>query len=104
MENATLCASIIVQTTFAVGLGILAEAALTFIGLGVNPSTPTWGMALNGAIAVAYGIGVILALWGTLVDPFNALGWIAVGLNLLLGSGFAWSQLIQPRTASTSGT
>lgn len=59
---------------------------------------------LNGAIAGAYGIGVILALWGTLVGPFNALGGIAVGLNLLLGSGFAWSQLIQPRTASTSGT
>src|SRR5215211_6244965 len=42
-----MAAPIIVQTTFAVGLGILAEAGLTFIGLGVNPSTPTWGMALN---------------------------------------------------------
>ena len=39
------------------------------------------------------GIGVVLALWGTLFGPFNALGWIAVGLNLFLGSGFAWSQL-----------
>ena len=47
------------------------------------------GRAIARALAVGYGIGVVLALWGTLFGPFNALGWIAVGLNLLLGSGFA---------------
>jgi hypothetical protein len=46
------------------------------------------GRAIARALAVGYGIGVVLALWGTLFGPFNALGWIAVGLNLLLGSGF----------------
>jgi hypothetical protein len=51
------------------------------------------GQAIARALAVGYGIGVVLALWGTLSGPFNALGWIAVGLNLFLGSGFAWSQL-----------
>jgi hypothetical protein len=51
------------------------------------------GLAIARALAVGYGIGVVLALWGTLSGPFNALGWIAVGLNLFLGSGFAWSQL-----------
>jgi hypothetical protein len=51
------------------------------------------GRAIARALAVGYGIGVVLALWGTLSGPFNALGWIAVGLNLFLGSGFAWSQL-----------
>ena len=40
-------APIIVQATFAVGLGILAESGLSFLGLGVNPTTPTWGLALN---------------------------------------------------------
>lgn len=42
-----VAAPIIVQVTFAVALGILAEAGLTFLGLGVNPSTPTWGLLLN---------------------------------------------------------
>jgi hypothetical protein len=51
------------------------------------------GRAIARALAVGYGIGVVLALWGTLSGPFNALGWIAIGLNLFLGSGFAWSQL-----------
>ena len=51
------------------------------------------GLAIARAFTVSYGIGVVLALWGTLAGPFNALGWIAVGLNLLLGAGFASLQL-----------
>lgn len=54
-------APIIVQVTFAVALGILAEAGLTFLGLGVNPSTPTWGLLLNESrdfIRQAWWIGV----------------------------------------------
>ena len=36
-----------VQLTFAVGLGILSGSKLTFLGLGVNPVTPTRGFALT---------------------------------------------------------
>jgi peptide/nickel transport system permease protein len=36
-------ASVIVIGSFAVAATILAEAALSFLGLGVPPSTPTWG-------------------------------------------------------------
>jgi hypothetical protein len=43
---------------------------------------------------------VVLAVWGTLSGPFNALGWIAVALNLLLGSGFAYTQFIKPRSVT----
>ena len=42
-----LVAPLTVQLSFAVGLGILTESTLTFLGLGVNPATPTWGLALN---------------------------------------------------------
>ena len=38
---------IIVQATVAVGFGILGEAALSFLGLGVAVSTPTWGLILS---------------------------------------------------------
>lgn len=38
---------IIVQGTVAVGFGILGEAALSFLGLGVAAETPTWGLILS---------------------------------------------------------
>ncbi len=34
---------LIVQATFVVAFGILAEASLSFLGAGVPPETPTWG-------------------------------------------------------------
>jgi hypothetical protein len=82
------------------GLGLLAIGLSTWLARDAADSAG--GQAVARALAVTYGIGVVLALWGTLFGPFNALGWIAVGLNLLLGSGFAWSQLIRPRTASAT--
>ncbi len=42
-------AILIVQMTMAVGGAILAESGLSFLGLGVNPSTPTWGNMLSSA-------------------------------------------------------
>jgi hypothetical protein len=81
------------------GVGLLAMGLSTWLARDAADSAA--GLALARALAVAYGIGVVLALWGALFGPFNALGWIAVALNLLLGSGFAWSQLIKLKTAST---
>ncbi|MFT8311497.1 MAG: ABC transporter permease [Sporolactobacillus sp.] len=40
---------IIVQATFTFAKAILAEAALSFLGLGINPSIPTWGNMLQEA-------------------------------------------------------
>jgi hypothetical protein len=75
------------------GLGLLAIGLSTWLAR--DAADGAGGQAVARALAVTYGIGVVLALWGTLFGPFNALGWIAVGLNLLLGSGFAWSQLVK---------
>lgn len=77
------------------GLGLLAMGLTTWLARDAADSAG--GQAIARALAVTYGIGVILALWGTLFGPFNALGWVAVGLNLLLGSGFAWFQSIKFR-------
>ncbi len=42
-------APIIVAGTFAIAGAILAEASLSFLGIGVRPPTPTWGSMLNRA-------------------------------------------------------
>jgi hypothetical protein len=80
------------------GLELLAVGLVTWLARDAAESAG--GRAITRALAVTYGIGVLLALWGTLFGPFNALGWIAVGLNLLLGAGFGWFQVSKPRTAS----
>jgi hypothetical protein len=78
------------------GVGLLATGLTTWLARDAADSAG--GLAIARALTVSYGIGVVLALWGTLAGPFNALGWIAVGLNLLLGAGFAYLQLNMPRT------
>jgi hypothetical protein len=80
------------------GVELLAIGLVTWLAR--NAAESAAGQAVARALAVTYGIGALLALWGTLAGPFNALGWIAVGLNLLLGSGFAYFQLSKPRATS----
>ena len=84
------------------GLELLALGLITWLARDAAESAG--GRAVASALAVTYGIGVVLALWGTLFGPFNALGWIAVSLNLLLGSGFGYVQLRTPRTEVTTGS
>jgi peptide/nickel transport system permease protein len=44
-----IMAPIIVVVSIQVGVTILAEAALSFVGLGVQPPTTSWGQLLSGA-------------------------------------------------------
>ena len=58
-------APVIVNLTLTVGFGILAESGLSFLGLGVEPTTPTWGLALNDSrdfIRQAWWLGVFPGL------------------------------------------
>ena len=71
-----LIAPLTVQFTFAVGLGILTESSLTFLGLGVNPATPTWGLALNE------GRDFIKQAWWISVFPGLAIVTTVMALNL----------------------
>ncbi len=70
-------APIIVQLTLTVGFGILAETGLTFLGLGVNPTTPTWGQALNDSH------NFIHQAWWLAVFPGIAIGFTVLSLNLM---------------------
>jgi hypothetical protein len=83
------------------GLGLLAIGLTTWLAR--DAAASAGGLAIVRALSISYGIGVVLALWGTLGGPFNALGWIAVGLNLLLGAGFAYLQLDRPPTTQAAG-
>jgi peptide/nickel transport system permease protein len=72
-------APMIVSATVAMGGFILAEAALSFLGLGINdPAQPTWGQMLNRAQKFV-NVAPLQALWpgvaiALTVYSFNMLG------------------------------
>jgi peptide/nickel transport system permease protein len=69
---------IVVQASLSVAFAILTEASLSFLGLGVQPPTPSWGFMLNQGrdyiaqapwLAVFPGLSIFLV-----VMAFNLLG------------------------------
>ena len=76
------------------GVGLLANGLTTWLARDAAESDV--GRAIARALAITYGVGVVLAVWGTLSGPFNVLGWIAVGFNLLLGTGFGYLAFLRP--------
>jgi peptide/nickel transport system permease protein len=73
-----IVAPLIVQATLAIAAAIIAEASLSFLGLGQQPPAPSWGSMLNTAknyvenapwMAVWPGLSIFL-----LVLSFNLLG------------------------------
>ncbi len=69
--------SVVVIATVNVSTLILAEAALSFLGLGVQPPTPAWGTML------AEGREVFRIAWWTAVFPGLAILITVLGINLL---------------------
>lgn len=69
---------VIVSVTLNVGQAILFEAALSFLGLGIQPPTPSWGNMLNNALEVIYNAPSLVVIPGFLiflvVVSFNFLG------------------------------
>ena len=70
---------IIVSTTTNVAYFILQEASLSFIGLGVADSTPTWGNILNAAKSIA----VVQNQWWMWVFPGLAISLFVLAINFL---------------------
>ena len=73
-----ILAPLIVQATLAVAAAVIAEASLSFLGLGQQPPAPSWGSMLNTAkdyidnapwMAIWPGLSIFL-----LVLSFNLLG------------------------------
>ncbi len=69
---------VIVSVTLSVGSAILFESALSFLGLGIQPPTPTWGNMLNNAQEIIYSAPMLAVIPGLLilivVMAFNFLG------------------------------
>ncbi len=88
-----LVSPITVQGTFIFAYAILAEAALSFLGVGVPPEIPTWGTMVAGSQAYAHQ-----ALWIVL---FPGLAIIVTALSLqVLGDGIR--DLLDPRLRRTA--
>jgi peptide/nickel transport system permease protein len=79
---------LIVQATIQFAVAILAEAALSFLGLGVQPPQPSWGRMLNDALTYMY------VTPGIAIYPGLAIVLAVLGLNLL-GDGLR--DLLDPR-------
>ncbi len=72
-----IAAILIVQATIQFALAILAEAALSYLGLGTQPPTPSWGRMLNEAQQQLFQAPQLA------VYPGVAIALTVLGLNLL---------------------
>jgi peptide/nickel transport system permease protein len=72
-----LMSPVLVQVTFIFAYAILAEAGLSFLGVGVPPDIPTWGTMIAGSLEYSDR-----AFW-TIVSPGVAIVLTAVSLQLL---------------------
>jgi peptide/nickel transport system permease protein len=81
-------APICVVASFSMAQAILTEAALSFLGVGLDPSTPSWGTMLND------GRDYLLTAWWIATMPGIAIGITVLGVTLF-GDGLR--ELLDPR-------
>lgn len=82
-------AILIVMITFQLGIAIIAEASLSFLGLGAAIDDPSWGNMLRGATKQYIGIGPWLPVFPGLAIAIVVFAW-----NLL---GDALRDVLDPR-------
>jgi peptide/nickel transport system permease protein len=70
-------APVIVVATYSIGLVVLLEATLSFLGLGLPPEVPTWGSMLSE------GRGYVHQAWWLSVVPGFAIFLLVLAINVL---------------------
>ena len=85
-----IVAILVVQATIQFAIAILAEAALSYLGLGTQPPQPSWGRMLNEAQTLMFKAPLLA------VYPGMAIALSVLGLNLM-GDGLR--DLMDPRLA-----
>jgi peptide/nickel transport system permease protein len=83
-----LAAPILVIATVEIARAIIRETFLSFLGLGIQPPTPSWGLML------AEGRDYMLTVWWLSTLPGFAIFLAALGINLV---GDALRDLLDPR-------
>ena len=83
-----IASPLIVQATVSFATAILAEAALSYLGLGTQPPQPSWGRLLNDAQSLMFQ-APMLAVW-----PGAAIMLSVLGLNMM-GDGLR--DLLDPK-------
>ena len=82
---------VLIQASIAMAGAVLAEASLSFLGLGIPPPTPSWGSMLNSARSYLFS-APHLAVW-----PGLAIMLAVLSFNVL---GDALRDLLDPRSES----
>jgi peptide/nickel transport system permease protein len=85
-----ISAALVVQSTIRFAVAILAEAALSYLGLGTQPPQPSWGRMLSEAQTLMFQQPLLA------VFPGMAIALAVLGLNML-GDGLR--DLLDPRLA-----
>ena len=78
--------SILVEATVRLGYAIFAVATLSFLGFGIAPPSPDWGLS----VAANYGL-IGGGFWWTVLFDAGAIASLVVGFNLFsdgLGAAF----------------
>lgn len=68
---------IVVVASFSTAQAILTQAALSFLGVGIDPSVPSWGAMLNE------GRAYLQSAWWIAIFPGLAIALTVLGANLL---------------------
>lgn len=84
-----LIGPIIVMATLQLGEAVLLESVLSFLGVGVQPPTPTWGSM------VADGRNYIDSAWWTITFPGLSITLFVLGANFV---GDALRDILDPRS------
>ena len=84
-------APIVVVASFSTAQAILTQAALSFLGVGIDPSVPSWGAMLDE------GRGYLQSAWWIAVFPGLAIALTVLGANLL---GDWLRDWLDPRSAA----
>lgn len=90
-----VAATIIILATIGLGVAILAESALSFLGFGVPPPYPSWGAMLSGSGRTYMYQAPWMAVW-----PGVAISLAVFGFNML---GDALRDVIDPRLRGATG-
>lgn len=68
---------ILVETTVRLGYAIFAVATLSFLGFGIQPPSPDWGLSISNNYGLISG-----GYWWTVLFDALAIGSLVVGVNL----------------------